>query len=73
MLIQRLIKRQRSLGLTDVEFARRLGIHQSYWSLIKAGRRRPGRRFLAGVATQFPDLQPECLIFLRSDMTVGVA
>ncbi len=65
MLIERLITRQRELGLTDGEFARRLGISRTLWWAIRTGQRAMGLRSLRGIVRAFPDLDDEVLAFLR--------
>ena len=72
MLIEALMARQATEGLSDEQFAEeRLGISQAYWSLLKNKHRLPGRKFLQQVVTRFPDLEGECLLFLRSGMTTS--
>lgn len=55
---------QKNRGLTDSEFARFLGIHYSYWSMIKSGRRPFGLKFLMVVAAKLPETHRLILDYL---------
>lgn len=55
---------QKSRQLTGSEFARFLGIHFSYWSMIKNGRRPLGLKFLMLVAAKLPETHRVILNYL---------
>lgn len=69
MLRERLIARQRELGLSDREFAQLLGVPRSTWQLTRAGRKRVGPRIARAIIKAFPDLAPEAISFLLTDAT----
>lgn len=66
-LVEALRERQAVLGLTTGEFADRLGISRSMWSLTRRGLRRPGHLLLQGVMRQFPELASLCLVYIRDE------
>jgi transcriptional regulator with XRE-family HTH domain len=47
-LVRRLIQMQQEDGLTDEAFAARLGVHRVMWSLVRRGKRQPGKRVIEG-------------------------
>lgn len=55
MLIDELIRRQKSLNETDRQFAQRLGLSERSWEYAKNDRQF-GLALLRGVARAFPDL-----------------
>lgn len=59
--VRALVDRQITLGITADEFARRLGIHPSYWSLICAGKRGIGIKLINGGLAAFPDIPYPCV------------
>lgn len=69
MLREKLIERQRRLGLNDVEFARRLGVPRPTWALTRLGHKPVRRRIALAAMKAFPDLTPDCVSFLLSDVT----
>jgi len=54
-LVAKLIEIQEREQLNGVEFARRLGVHTSYWHLVRQGDRGVGRKLLDGALTAFPE------------------
>jgi len=48
--------------LTNARLASKLGISPSMLCLVLIGDKKPGRRFLQGLATHYPDI---CLKYLR--------
>lgn len=70
MLLNRLIERQRELGLPDREFADALGVPRSTWQLTRTGIKQIGGRIVVAVVKRFPDLRPDVVSFLASDATV---
>lgn len=43
-----------SNGWTDAEMAAELGVSRAMYSMVRSGKRRPGRQFLAAVKHRFP-------------------
>jgi hypothetical protein len=66
-LVAKLIEIQESEGLNGVEFARRLGVHTSYWHLVRQGDRGVGRKLLDGALAAFP----EFAAFYARRLTIG--
>lgn len=54
-LVAKLVEIQDREGLNGVEFARRLGVHTSYWHLVRQGDRGVGRKLLDGALAAFPE------------------
>jgi transcriptional regulator with XRE-family HTH domain len=52
-------------NLTNAKLAAKLGISPSMLCLVLTGTKKPGRRFLQGLATQYPDI---CLKYLQEQM-----
>jgi transcriptional regulator with XRE-family HTH domain len=55
-LIAELVRIQRERDWSDREMAEHLGVSRSMWSLVKAGLRQPGAKFLRAVKRAFPYL-----------------
>lgn len=55
-LLSLLQARQTTLGLLDVPFAKKIGISQSHWSLVKREQRGIGHRMSQRIIDAFPDL-----------------
>lgn len=70
-LVARLIDIQRSLGASDKEFASRMGLNDSTWTLIRLGKRNMGSKTLRGVRQAFPELKE--LIFEYATREEAVA
>jgi len=66
MLLDSLKTKQQELGLSDREFAERLGVPRVTWTCTRLGHKRIGETMLAAVARAFPELDREVLLFLRS-------
>lgn len=71
MLLDVLKKRQRELGLNDVQFAAKLQIPRATWTNTKLGYKRIGERVITAALHAFPDLGPEIIIFLRENAPTG--
>ena len=56
MLIDKLEELRKKDGLTDAEFAEKLGISRPLWSRVRSGGLAPHRQFLAGVCQEYPEL-----------------
>ena len=54
---QRITQLRQSLGLSQVQFASRLGVERSVLSRIESGERSPSSRFLAACKAAFPELE----------------
>lgn len=52
----KLIERQKAEGLTSTAFALKLGITGAMWSLVKRGKRSPGRKVLDQALRVYPEL-----------------
>ena len=52
-LVTEMIAIQQKHGLTDRAFAKRLAISHSYWTMLRLGNRKPGRKFLVGILKAF--------------------
>lgn len=70
MVLERLITKQRELGLTDTAFAARLGIPRQTWGLTRTGFKPVRRRVALAAMRAFPEMTAECVSFLLSDATV---
>lgn len=55
-LIEELIRIQKERDWSDQDMAEHLGVSRPMWSMVKAGDRHPGRKFLRGVKRGFPYL-----------------
>jgi transcriptional regulator with XRE-family HTH domain len=64
VLVRELVKRQTAEGLTDIHFAEKLGISDSYWTLIRSGHRRLTVFVLGGALRAYPDLREMTLAHL---------
>jgi transcriptional regulator with XRE-family HTH domain len=62
--VRRLIEIQKAHGWKDGEMARRLSVSRPFWVRIKNGERIPGRKFLSGALSAFPELADEAIEFL---------
>lgn len=69
MLLDLLKAKQVKLGLSDTQFAARLGISFDMWRSIQVHRRGFGKLALRGVLSEFPELRDQVLLYLRSDGT----
>ena len=63
-LVRMLRGAQRDEKLSNHAMALRLGVSASMLSMVYAGRRCPGRKFLSGVLRVFPQLYSEVYLFL---------
>ena len=66
-LLEKLIAKQKALGLTDKEFAAVLGVPRSTWQLTRSGVIRLGPRVALAARRAFPELTDEVIAFLLSD------
>ena len=64
-LVDKLSAFQKKFGGSDRDMARALGISHSYWIMLRQGKRKPGRKFFAGVVKGFPMLEGEAIEMLR--------
>ena len=56
---------QRKHKLTDRAFAERLAISHSYWTMLRTGKRRPGRKFLVGILKAFSFYEDDVIRCLK--------
>lgn len=71
-LIETLRNRQRAIGASDGEFARRLGISRQMWQAIRTGEREPGRPTLQRITTAYPDLLPDVVALFLPRVATNV-
>jgi len=64
-IVNELCERQKTLGLTDDKFAKRLQLSRTLWMMTRNGHRRVNVTLLRGVAGSFPDMDDQILEFLR--------
>jgi len=64
-LVDELIKRQKADGLSDGQFATKLGISRPLWWQVRSGHILPSRLFLQAVTRAYPELEPELLEEIR--------
>lgn len=69
MLLRKLIEKQRSLGLSDRQFAARLRIPRSTWQLTRTGKVPLGPRVARAAQAAFPEFAPDAIYFLLSGGT----
>lgn len=62
--------KQRESGASDSEFARVLGVPLSTWKHTRLGRRRLANTIARAAMRAFPELTPQVVSFLLSDVTV---
>ena len=63
-LLDDLKKAQKDRGLNDAKFAELLGIHFSYWSLVKRGKAPLGIKLLCHVCYRLPELHVRVLDYM---------
>jgi len=57
---------------TQTEFSERLGVAQSYLSMVLAGKRRPGRTLVSALIREFPQQERALLdLFFAGDYRKG--
>lgn len=64
-LIDKIKALQEAEGLSETDFARRLGMSRANWFLIKKGERQLTNKFLSGVMGVFPQLTVDILDYMR--------
>lgn len=52
--------------MTNLAFARSLGVSRQLWEIIKAGRHKPGTKFIGAVMSKYPDLILEVINYMRT-------
>ncbi len=68
MLLEILIGKQKNLNESDVQFARRLGVHRTTWQRTRTGDIRVAESIMTGAVKAFPELKDEVLNFLTNDV-----
>ena len=69
MIIDNLKAIQTKYGVSDAQFAKKLGIHRVSWQRIKNRRRKFGLKFIMRVWRVYPELKNEIDFFLSSRLT----
>lgn len=64
-MLQELIDRQRSLGLSDRLFGERIGMIEGCWRATRTGRRRLQPKVVRRIREVFPDLDESVTRFMR--------
>ncbi len=64
MLLRTLVYRQG--GLSDREFAARLGMSLDAWEMVKEGRKPISRQAVDGILTAYPDLHASVMNYIAS-------
>lgn len=75
-IVNRLIAIQQSLGMSEREFAKKLGISHGLWNQTKNGKARVNDTLLRGAMQAFPDLEEDVIKYRlaqlrQSDRTVA--
>lgn len=66
-LIEALRTKEQTLGLSEVRFARQLGISRAAWRLLKAGEMQAGLEVLRAIVAAFPELWPQVSAYLSPE------
>lgn len=69
MLIKKLKSKQGNIS--DLEFARTLGISRQLWQMIRTGERGIGVALLSGTVRAYPDLIPDVFLFLSGNAQIA--
>ena len=71
--VERLKRIQGGKAMTDKRFARMLKIDNSYWSLLKRGKRQPGRKLIGAALKTFPEIvtDKELALFILPKEVAG--
>ena len=73
-LLDALETKQKTEGLSNLMFARKLNISDVFMGMLKSGQREPGKKFLGAVCVEYPDLQLHVVNYLvKSCSLTGVA
>lgn len=72
-MLETLIGRQRELGETDAQFAARLGVPRTTWTMTRIGQKPLRNRVIVGAVRAFPELREVAASFLLSDVTSETA
>lgn len=70
-LLSELIARQRREGLSERQFAQRIGVAPATWNEAKTGKRPVGLAIMRGALAAYPDLQAETLFLLRAKVAIA--
>jgi len=60
-LIEKVIQRQQTDGLSNVAFAKKLNVSRQMWDGIRKGTRKPGLKVWRGIVRVYPDMAGEIL------------
>ena len=53
--------------MTDVAFARKLGVSRQSWAFVKNQTRKPGKKFLKAILSVFPEMTLDVMNYLASE------
>jgi transcriptional regulator with XRE-family HTH domain len=67
MIIEGLKQIQKRDSLTDIQVAKKLGIHPISWNRIKNGRAKFGKKFIQAVLKAYPELALKVIEYLTKD------
>jgi len=66
-IIEKLKAKQKELGISDIAFAKQIGISRPLWALVKTGKRGPGMKFIKAVMSTFPELSLDVMNYMAND------
>lgn len=67
----RLLELRKVLGLSQTEFASRIGLSQNYWSLVENGIRAPGKRVIVDICRVYR-VNPDWLNLGEGEMFIDI-
>lgn len=71
-LIKELDAKRHELGMSDTEFAHKLGVSKATWSFTKSGQYMIGDKIAGSIALHFPELGPLCLQYQAEKRRQGM-
>ena len=54
-------------SLSDVAFARKLGVSRQSWAFVKNQSRKPGKKFLKAILAVFPEMTLDVMNYLATE------
>ena len=60
-IVDKIRAKQKEAGLSDTEFAKKVGISRVSWFYVRSGRNKPTAEFYGKVVRQFPELSRDIL------------
>lgn len=58
-------------GISEAEFASKIGVAHSTVNRVLNGKRNPGGKFISGVLNEFPDLKFEMVFIFNHELPKG--